>query len=213
MFNWSLIEPELADETGLVAVGGDLEPARLLDAYRRGIFPWYAEGDPILWWSPDPRAIFDLDSFHVPRRLARTIRSGKFLATVNRDFAGVIRGCAECRLEGTWLTAEMIEAYERLHQLGFAHSLEVWHKGVLAGGLYGVALGGFFAGESMFHRVRDASKVALTCLVDHLRRRGFTLFDTQMCTDHTARLGAAEIPRADYLERLKEALRVHVKFD
>lgn len=213
MFNWSLIEPELADETGLVAIGGDLEPDRLLDAYRRGIFPWFAEGDPILWWSPDPRAIFELERFHVPRRLARTIRSGRFLTTVNRDFCGVIQGCADSRPEGTWLTAEMIDAYLRLHQLGFAHSLEVWHEGLLAGGLYGVALGGFFAGESMFHRVRDASKVALAQLVERLRRRGFALFDTQMCTDHTAQLGAVEIPRGDYLTRLRHALDAPARFD
>jgi leucyl/phenylalanyl-tRNA--protein transferase len=213
MFNWSLIEPELADETGLVAIGGDLEPGRLLDAYRRGIFPWYAEGDPILWWSPDPRAIFEFDRFHIPRRLARTLRSGKFLATVNRDFSSVIHGCAESRPEGTWLTAEMIAAYERLHRLGYAHSLEVWHEGLLVGGIYGVALGGFFAGESMFHTLRDASKVALASLVERLQRRGFVLFDTQMRTDHTTRMGARDIPRSDYLTRLSDALRARVKFD
>jgi leucyl/phenylalanyl-tRNA--protein transferase len=206
------LNPELADEQGLVAIGGDLRPERLLAAYSRGIFPWYDETTPILWWSPDPRAIFELDRFHVPRRLQRTIRSGKFTVTVNRDFAAVIRGCAERPGEGTWITPEMIAAYERLHRMGYAHSLETWQGEVLAGGIYGVALGGFFAGESMFHRVRDASKVALAALVQRLRERGFQLFDIQLRTDHTARLGAIEIPRSEYLKRLKKALQCPVSF-
>jgi leucyl/phenylalanyl-tRNA--protein transferase len=201
-----VLRPELADEFGLVAVGGDLRPERLLDAYRHGVFPWYDEGDPVCWWSPDPRAIFELDGLHVPRRLARTLRSGRFRCTVDQDFAAVIRGCAD-REEGTWITQDMVPAYERLHSLGHAHSVEVWHERHLAGGLYGVAVGGFFAGESMFSRVRDASKVALVYTVDRLRERGFTLFDTQMLTPPTARLGAVEIPRDEYLVRLEEALR------
>jgi leucyl/phenylalanyl-tRNA--protein transferase len=204
--------PGLADESGLVAVGGDLSPDRLLDAYRHGIFPWYDETTPILWWSPDPRAIFELDCFHVSRRLARTIRSGRFQLTVDQAFAAVIRACADRPDVGTWITAEMVEAYERLHALGFAHSVEAWRGGELAGGIYGVALGGFFAGESMFTRQRDGSKVAMVALVERLRERGFTLFDTQFLTDHTRRLGAIEIPRREYLRRLRDALDRPVTF-
>lgn len=201
----SQLTPEIAQELGLIATGGDLQPDRLLNAYRQGIFPWYDEGEPILWWSPDPRAIFELDGFHASRRLQRTIRSGKFALTVDRDFAGVIRGCGD-RAEGTWITSAMLAAYQELHRLGHAHSVEAWHEGQLAGGIYGVAIGGFFAGESMFTRVRDASKVALAFLVERLRQRGFQLFDIQFVTDHTVRLGAVEIPRKTYLKRLRQAL-------
>ncbi len=207
-----LLYPGLADEYGLVAVGGDLHPARLLEAYRHGIFPWYDDETPILWWSPDPRAIFELDGIHVSRRLRRTIRSGRFTVTVNRDFAAVIRACAERPGQGTWITADMVEAYERLHRLGHAHSVEAWCGDVLGGGVYGVALGGFFAGESMFTRVRDGSKVALVALAERLRERGFTLFDTQFVTEHTRRLGAVEISREEYLRRLGEALAREVTF-
>jgi leucyl/phenylalanyl-tRNA--protein transferase len=203
----SFFIPRWAREAGLVAVGGDLRPERLLQAYRRGVFPWYNQGDPICWWSPDPRAIFELDGLHVSRRLRRTIHAGRFQVTVNKNFAGVIRGCADRPGEGTWITADMIGAYETLHRLGHAHSVEVWHNGQLAGGIYGVAVGGLFAGESMFTRVRDASKVALAFLVDRLRQRGFQLFDIQFLTEHTARLGAVEIPRKDYLRQLRQALR------
>lgn len=202
---------ELADESGLVALGGDLQPPRLLEAYRRGIFPWYDDDLPICWWCPDPRAIIELDALHVARRLQRTLRSGKFQVSVNHDFAAVMRGCAD-RAEGTWITSAMFEAYLALHHLGHAHSLEVWRQGVLVGGVYGVALGGFFAGESMFSRVSDASKVALAHLVAHLRRQGFRLFDIQFITDHTARLGAVEIRRANYLRRLKRALAAPAAF-
>jgi leucyl/phenylalanyl-tRNA--protein transferase len=204
--------PELAGFNGLVAVGGDLSPRRLLDAYRSGIFPWYAEGEPILWWSPDPRAIFELDGLHISRRLQRTIRSGRFTCTINRDFAGVIRGCADRDDEGTWITADMMQAYETLHRLGHAHSVEVWREQTLAGGLYGVAVGGLFAGESMFSRQSDASKVALAFLMDHLRQRAFQLFDIQFRTEHTTRLGAVEIPRSEYLARLKRALKCRATF-
>jgi leucyl/phenylalanyl-tRNA---protein transferase len=205
-------DPELADATGLVAMGGDLSPNRLLEAYRRGIFPWYDESLPICWWSPDPRAIFELDHFHISRRLSRTRRSGRFQITVDRAFSEVIRGCADRPEQGTWITCEMIDAYEALHRLGQAHSVEVWSDGALAGGIYGVALGGFFAGESMFSQARDASKVALIHLIDRLRERGFQLFDIQFLNDHTARLGAIEIPRREYLARLREALRCPVHF-
>jgi leucyl/phenylalanyl-tRNA---protein transferase len=206
-----VFEPERADESGMVAVGGDLEPATLLLAYRSGVFPWFGEGDPILWWSPDPRAVFELDGLYISRRLARTRRSGKFQLTINRAFGSVIRACAD-RPDGTWITRAMIVAYERLHRLGIAHSVEAWHHGALAGGVYGVALSGFFSGESMFAGVADASKVALAFLFDHLRDRGFLLFDTQVLTGHTASLGGIEIPRPEYLRRLRAALRRRTTF-
>jgi len=211
MFTVPFLNPEFADEVGLVGIGGDLRPSRLLEAYRRGIFPWFSEGDPVLWWSPDPRAIFELDGLHVSRRLRRTIRSGRFAVTVNQDFTGVIRGCAD-REEGTWITAKMVAAYEKLHRLGHAHSVETWCDGALAGGVYGVAVGGLFAGESMFSRQSDASKVALAYLVERLNQRGFQLFDIQFVTEHTTRLGAVEVPRAEYLARLRAARKCPVTF-
>ncbi|WCJ61210.1 leucyl/phenylalanyl-tRNA--protein transferase [Fontisphaera persica] len=189
---------------GLVAIGGDFSLPRLLLAYRSGIFPWTA--DPITWWSPDPRAFFELDQFHVPRSLAKVIRQGRFTITFNQAFRQVIEGCARPHEPGRWITAEFIEAYTRLHEAGHAHSLECWYQGELAGGIYGVAIGGFFAGESMFHRVDDASKVALYHLVQRLRERQFALFDIQMVTPITARLGAVEISREEYLRRLKQAV-------
>jgi leucyl/phenylalanyl-tRNA---protein transferase len=196
---------------GLVGVGGTLDAEALLKAYRRGVFPWFNEGDPVLWWCPDPRAVLPLDDFHVPSRLARTLRSGKFTCTLDREFAAVVRGCAT-RLEGTWITPELARAYEELHEQGQAHSVEAWHEGRLAGGVFGVALGGFFTGESMFHRVRDASNVALAWLVVRLRVKGFVLFDLQVLTAHTARLGGREIPRDEYLRRLRLALACDVSF-
>ena len=199
------------DPDGLVAVGGDLRPETLLGAYRRGIFPWFNEGDPILWWSPDPRAVFELDQFHASRRLLRTCRGGKFTLTVNQAFPAVMRACGE-REEGTWITHAMLAGYAELHRLGHAHSVEAWREGELVGGVYGVAQGGLFAAESMFHRAADAGKVALVHLVERLRERGFTLFDTQMLTPVTASLGAVEIPRAEYLRRLRAALRVPAAF-
>jgi leucyl/phenylalanyl-tRNA--protein transferase len=205
------LDPELADADGLVAIGGDLSPARLLEAYRRGIFPWFDEDSPYLWWSPDPRCVLELNGLHVPRRLARTLRGGRFTVTFDRAFGEVIRGCAD-RPEGTWISAEMIEAYTLLHRLGHAHSVEAWCGEVLAGGVYGVSLGGLFAGESMFTRVRDASKVALVRLVERLRGRGYQLFDLQCINEHTARLGAVEVPRRDYLARLRRAVRAGVTF-
>jgi leucyl/phenylalanyl-tRNA--protein transferase len=197
---------ESADEYGLVAIGGELSPDWLLDAYRHGLFPWpLIEGiDEPQWWSPDPRAIFELDSFHISRRLGQTLRSGKFTVSGDRDFAAVIRGCATAgdRRGKTWLTGEMIAAYEELHRLGHAHSVESWLGPDLAGGVYGVAVGGFFAAESMFYLRRDASKVALAHLVRHLRERRYELLDIQQLTPHTASLGAVEIPRRQYLRRL-----------
>jgi leucyl/phenylalanyl-tRNA---protein transferase len=208
---WSDIDLERADDDGLIAIGGDLEPATLLSAYRHGIFPWYDEDSPICWWSPDPRAIFDLDHFHVPRRLARTCRSGEFRLTVNHAFPAVIRGCAD-RSEGTWITSEMMHAYERLHRMGHVHSVEAWQDGDLVGGVYGVAIGGLFAAESMFYRRTDASKVALVHLSERLKERGFILFDTQMVTPTTLAFGAMEIPRKEYLRRLRRAVALPVTF-
>lgn len=210
MFWGPKFNPEWADEMGLVAVGGDLRPATLLRAYQAGVFPWFSPGDPICWWSPDPRAIIELDGLHVSRRLRRTLRSGKFRLSINEDFSGVIRGCADRPIEETWITSEMIEAYEELHRMGHAHSVEAWYGDVLGGGVYGVALGGFFAGESMFTRVTDGSKAALTFLVERLNTRGFELFDVQFVTEHTKRMGAVEIPRAEYLARLRTAARKRV---
>jgi leucyl/phenylalanyl-tRNA--protein transferase len=204
-------DPERADAEGLVAIGVALTTANLLDAYARGIFPYYDEESPILWWSPDPRAVIELDGLHVSRRLARTIRSGHFFITINQAFRAVMLGCAD-RPEGTWITPEMIAAYVRLHRQGHAHSVEVWHEGQLAGGVYGVAIGALFAGESMFTRVRDASKVALAHLVERLRERGFELFDIQYRTPHTTRLGATELTRRQYLARLRQAVARPVSF-
>jgi leucyl/phenylalanyl-tRNA---protein transferase len=204
-------DPLLFDEQGLIAIGGDLSPARLLAAYRAGIFPWYGDDTPILWWSPDPRAVIELDGLHVSRRLARTVRGGKFEVTFDREFAAVMAGCGD-REEGTWITPEMHSAYVTLHAMGHAHSVEVWNGGELAGGVYGVTVGGLFAGESMFSRVTDASKVALVHLVDRLRERGFRLFDIQYLNDHTRSLGGVEIPREEYLGRLREALELGVTF-
>jgi len=207
---------EEANADGIVGFGGRLQPDWLLDAYRHGIFPWPTgeEGLPIPWCSPDPRAIIEIDAFHVPRRLARTCRSGRLAVTRDRDFHGVICGCATCegRRGRTWLIPAMIRAYERLYELGHAHSVEVWHEGRLAGGIYGVAVGGLFAAESMFHDLRDASKVALVHLVEHLRQRGYRLLDIQQLTPHTARFGGTEIPRREYLRRLAEALPQPVSF-
>jgi len=207
---------ERVDREGLVGVGGELSPEWLLDAYQHGIFPWpILEIDwPMAWWSPDPRAIIELDGFHVSQRLRRTCRGGRFSVTFDRDFAGVIEGCAtaEGRVGETWITPDMTTAYVRMHELGHAHSVEVWHEGELAGGTYGIAIGGLFAAESKFHRVRDASKVALVHLVEHLRRRGYSLLDIQQLTPHTARFGAVEIPRDEYLARLAEALQQPVEF-
>jgi leucyl/phenylalanyl-tRNA--protein transferase len=207
--------PTATTAEGLLCVGGRLTPERLLDAYRHGIFPWPMwENEPVAWWSPDPRAIIEFDRFHVSRRLHRTLRSGQFQATINRNFAGVIRGCATSpgRRGNTWLTRSMIAAYNQMHELGHAHSLEVWHAGRLAGGTYGMSVGGLFAAESMFYRVRDASKVALVHLVGHLHARGYQLLDIQQWTPHTGSLGAVEIPRIEYLRRLAGAIELPITF-
>jgi len=207
--------PMVSTFDGLVCVGGRLEPEWLLDAYSHGIFPWPVwDDEPMAWWSLDPRAIFEFECVRVSRRLVRTMRSGKFTVTCDRDFARVIDGCATSgdRQEGTWLTPTMIAAYCKLHELGHAHSIEVWHEGRLAGGTYGVAIGGLFAAESMFYRVRDASKVGVVALLAHLKARGYGLCDIQQWTPHTGRLGAIMIPRSDYLHRLAEVVERPVTF-
>jgi leucyl/phenylalanyl-tRNA---protein transferase len=198
--------PRLADSEGLVAVGGDLSVPRLLLAYRSGIFPWTVR--PVTWWSPDPRAIFELDQFHVSRSLARVVRRGEFEITLDQAFRQVMEGCAAPGpgRRSTWISPEFIEAYTELHGRGHAHSLECWQGRRLVGGIYGVTIGGFFAGESMFHRVSDASKVALFHLVEHLREHEFTLFDIQMLTPITSQLGGITITRAQYLRRLASAV-------
>ncbi len=198
---------------GLVAIGGDLSMPRLLLAYRNGIFPW--TDNPITWWSPDPRAIFDLDRFHVPESLARTIRRGVFEVTLDRAFRKVVEGCAAPARgrESTWISPLFIEAYTRLHKRGHAHSVECWQDNQLVGGIYGVSIGGFFAGESMFHRVSNGSKVALYRLVQHLRTRGFVLFDIQATTPITRQLGAIAIPREEYLRRLAQAVEMDCAFE
>jgi len=194
------------EPNGLLAVGGDLSPRRLLDAYRRGIFPWYSEGDPILWWSPDPRMVLFPAELRVTRSLAKTLRNKAHEVRFDTAFAAVMRGCAAPRpgQGGTWIGPEMRAAYRKLHDLGYAHSVETWIDGELAGGLYGVAIGAAFFGESMFSRARDASKLALVGLVRRLAAERFGLIDCQMHTAHLESLGAREIPRAEFARRVKE---------
>ena len=201
--------PDYADPSGLLAVGGDLSSERLLEAYRAGIFPWYSDDQPILWWSPDPRFMLELDEFKLSRSLSKTLRRKIFHVTFDRVFDEVIEACASVPREGqsgTWITPEMQQAYITLHGLGYAHSVETWFEGELVGGLYGVSLGKAFFGESMFHRKADASKVALAILVQKLKSWDFEFIDSQMTTDHMSRLGAREVPRRIFLKRLKSAL-------
>ena len=202
-----------ADAEGLVAIGGDFSASRLRLAYRSGIFPWTV--NPLTWWSPDPRAIFELEKFHVPKSLGKFLRKQPFAITRDRAFRRVMQACAEpaAGREETWVTPEFIEAYTRLHEQGEAHSVECWRGDELVGGIYGVSFGGFFAGESMFHRATNASKVALCHLVGHLRAQGFALLDIQMLTPATRQLGAVEIPRDEYLKRLKSAVEMNCDFD
>ena len=206
--------PDYADPSGLLAVGGDLSNERLLEAYRLGIFPWYSDDQPILWWSPDPRLVLDLNDFKISRSLRKTLKREVFQVTLDHAFEEVIRACAVVPREaqnGTWITNEMLKAYVNLHGLGYAHSVESWFGGKLAGGLYGVSLGKCFFGESMFHLKTDASKVALATLVEKLRSWDFHFIDSQMTTEHMLRLGAKELPRRIFLKRLQSALRYPTK--
>jgi leucyl/phenylalanyl-tRNA--protein transferase len=190
-----------------------LDPALVLRAYREGIFPMAMESGEIAWFSPDPRGVIPLDAFHIPSRLARVVRSGRFEIRVDHAFEAVMRACAEREDDdGTWISDTILECYVALHRLGIAHSVEAWQEEELVGGLYGVHLGGAFFGESMFHRVTDASKVALVALVDRMRRRSLRLLDIQWVTPHLAQFGAIEIPRGEYLAQLKQALRSDASF-
>lgn len=209
-------DPELfppvtkADPSGLLAVGGDLRPERLLAAYARGIFPWYSEGQPILWHSPSPRFVLEPEKAHVGRTLRKQVKRGLFEVKLDTAFAEVISACAESPRpgqSGTWITDEMMQAYVRLHELGYVHSAEAWQGVKLVGGLYGVALGSVFFGESMFWRVPDASKVAFAVLLDQLKAWGFTLIDCQQETSHLARFGAEAWPRRRFLEALAEGVK------
>ena len=206
------VEQALEEPNGLLAAGDDLSMPRLLEAYSRGIFPWFNEEDPVLWWSPDPRMVLFTDRLHVSRSLRKTIRSGHLRVTCDGAFAAVMRACAEPRpgQDGTWITRGMIYAYEQLAAHGHAHSVEVWEGDALVGGLYGVSIGSMFFGESMFTRRADASKVALVALARQLGRWGLPLIDCQTSTAHLASLGACELPRADFVGEVARLVRLEV---
>jgi leucyl/phenylalanyl-tRNA---protein transferase len=205
-------DPSQANRDGLVAIGGDLSEERLLLAYRSGIFPWTV--NPITWWSPHPRAVLEFGGFHASASLQKLVNKQRFTVTYNQAFDRVMEECAAPGpdREETWISTEFITAYIELHQRGWAHSLECWQDGRLAGGIYGVAIGGFFAGESMFYRISNASKVALYHLIKHLEQRGYDLFDLQELTGITRQLGGVRIPRQDYLRRLQKALEKPCSF-
>ena len=202
------VQSALRDPNGLLAAGGELSSERLLEAYRRGIFPWFSKGDPILWWSPDPRMVLFPEELRISRSLAKTLRNRRYEVRFDSAFDEVIAGCAapRSREAGTWITDEMIAAYRGLHALGWAHSAETWIDGALSGGLYGVAVGQVFFGESMFSRSTDASKIALVALVAHLKSADFRLIDCQMRTRHLESLGAREIPRRRFSRLLEELI-------
>lgn len=207
----SLFPPvEQATPEGLLAIGGDLSSERLLEAYRRGIFPWYSAGQPILWWSPDPRAVLYLDRFKVSRSLKKRLRQNTYSVTLDTRFRNVVDACAAPRLKdpvaGTWITRDMAVAYNNLYKMGYAHSVETWYDGRLVGGLYGLALGRGFFGESMYSDMTDASKVALAALVGHLKRWNYTFVDCQLSSPHILSLGAVEVPRSRFLRELSDAL-------
>ncbi len=205
--------PDFAEPDGLLAIGGDLSAPRLITAYRQGIFPWYTEGDPILWWSPAPRLVLLPEQFHLPRRLARTIRKQVFQVSADTAFAEVISSCGSLRKEsgeGTWITEEMKDAYIQLFDLGFAHSVECWFEGELAGGLYGVCLDRVFFGESMFSRKTDASKIGLATLVRYAEQVGIRAIDCQMSTAHLLRFGSREIEREEFQEILERFIQTIV---
>lgn len=202
------LERALTDPNGLLALGGDLSPLRLLNAYRHGIFPWYSAGEPILWWSPDPRCVFTPNNIHISTSLRKALKRNDYSVTMDADFESVIQACAEPRPDqrGTWLSQEMMTAYVHLHHAGWAHSVEVWRDDRLVGGLYGIALGGAFFGESMFSRSRNGSKLALVWLARQLAAWGFTLLDGQVASPHLFSLGAVDIPRQQFMQRLADAL-------
>jgi len=203
-----------ADENGLLAIGGDLSSARLLEAYKKGIFPWYSEGEPILWWSPDPRLVLFPDEIRISRSLKKTIKKKTFRITADTAFKSVITKCAQTRLEengGTWITSDMIEAYCGLHESGHAHSVEAWIEGNLVGGLYGVAMGRCFFGESMFTIISNASKVAFVRLVDFLKEASYDMIDCQVSTEHLINFGARHIPRSHFVQRLEKFMDAPVK--
>jgi leucyl/phenylalanyl-tRNA--protein transferase len=204
------VESALAEPNGLLAAGDDLSAERLLDAYARGIFPWYSEGQPVLWWSPDPRMVLEVDAFRLPRSLAKVVRNGGFEIRVDTAFGEVMKGCAKAPRpgqDGTWITPAAIAAYSGLHDRGNAHSIEAWRAGRLVGGLYGVSIGRMFFGESMFALERDASKVALVHLVAILRAKGFPIIDCQQETAHLASFGARPMHRLQFVERLRGLAR------
>lgn len=203
--NFPPIETALKYPDGLLCLGGDLDTKRLLSAYKRGIFPWYSEGQPVMWWSPSPRCVLLPGEFKTSRSLKKTCRNAGFEFALDNDFAGVIEGCAAPRNgdPSTWITTDMMLEYKRLHTLGHAHSVEVWRDGQLVGGLYGIAIGRIFFGESMFTKVRDASKVALACLARYLLNNSFQLIDCQVSSAHLFTLGAREITRGDFQFRLR----------
>ena len=205
------VELALEEPDGLLAVGGDLSPDRLLSAYSQGIFPWYSEGQPILWWSPNPRSVLYPAQLKISRSLRKRLRKQEYGISLDEDFAGVIRACAAPRpnQQGTWITLDMQEAYNRLHLQGYAHSVEAWYQGELVGGLYGIALGKVFFGESMFSRRTDASKVAFVHLVRQLQRWGYQLIDCQVSSEHLSSLGAVEIPRRDFSRQLETLVMHH----
>lgn len=200
------VEQALLDPDGLLAVGGDLSPQRLLNAYQHGIFPWYTEGEPILWWSPDPRCVLFPEKLKISRSLRKTLRKQLFEVRMDTAFEAVMRACAENRpnQKGTWITEDILQAYVNMHQLGFAHSVECWQDGQLVGGLYGMAIGKVFFGESMFSRKTDASKVAMVYLCEYLKQHGFKLIDSQVYTQHLESLGAELIPRTRFVELLEQ---------
>jgi leucyl/phenylalanyl-tRNA--protein transferase len=201
--------PHLASKDGLLAVGGDLNPKRLILAYQMGIFPWFSDGDPILWWSPDPRLVLYPHEIKISRTLKKILKKNAFSVTMDLAFDEVISQCAQVRLQnkqGTWIVEDMIDAYCKLHRSGFAHSVEVWQQGELAGGLYGVSLGKCFFGESMFTRISNASNVALVKLAKYLNKLSFDLIDCQVPTEHLIRFGAKEIPRTLFIKQLNVSL-------
>ncbi len=198
-------EQALDDPNGLLAVGGCLSPQRIINAYRQGIFPWYNPGEPVLWWSPDPRLVLFPDKLKISRSLQKKRRKNIFTVSFNRDFRAVIEACAQPRdkASGTWITEEIKLAYQQLHELGIAQSIEVWHENELVGGLYGLALGRVFFGESMFHRMTDASKIGFVTWVEYLQSQDYQLIDCQVYSEHLVSLGAEEIPRKEFLALLK----------